>query len=1474
MLGQVVNGESEMNQSFHPLVRRWFLERFQSPTAPQSAGWESISAGKSTLIAAPTGSGKTLAAFLWSIDRLIQRALAGALDERTSVVYVSPLKALGNDIAKNLQAPLAEIYDLAGREGILLPSIRVGVRSGDTPAHERQAMVRRPPHILITTPESLYILLTAPRSREFLKTAETLIVDEIHAVAQDKRGAHLALSLERLDALTGRSLQRIGLSATQNPIEEVARLLVGSRQIRPDGAPDCVIIDVGHRREMELRIEVPDQELGPIIRQDIWSAVYDKLVDQIQAHRTTLVFVNTRRLVERVAHQLSERMGEDKVGAHHGSLSRKTRLEVEEKLRSGQYAVVVATASLELGIDIGHVDVVCHIGSPRNLAVLLQRVGRSGHWLGAVPKGILYPLTRDDLLQSVAAIRAVRQGELDKLAIVDKPLDILAQQIVATVASLEAAAKNGKGAHKKDQEAGISEDELWQLARSAYPYRDLLREDFDQLLEMLSEGVETRRSRRSAYLHHDRIHGMLRARRGARLTAITNGGAIPDTADYRVIEFPSETFVGTVNEDFAIESLAGDIFLLGNRSWRIRRVGSGMVWVEDAQGLPPSIPFWMGEAPARTLELSTAVSDLRKAVAERLIDRGRAIEWLLAEVPMPQSAAGQIVDYVTETVQMLGTVPSQDKIIAERFFDEAGGMQLILHSPWGGRINRAWGLALRKRFCVSFDRELQAAATDDGLCISLVEQHSFPLADVFSMLRPGNLEYNLTQAALASPMFDNRWRWNATRALAIKRHNGGRKVPVALQRMRAEDLLAAVFPEQVMCQDNRSGPVELPDHPLVKETIGDCLHEAMDVDGLGEILARIESGAIETVASDTPAPSPMAHEILNANPYAFLDDAPLEERRARAVSLRRVDPRLAQEFGRLDAAAIDEVRRQAWPEARNADELHDLLLGVCLLPEDLRPEWRPLAESLIESGRAAVAAWPEQNNRKRAYVAAERADLIRLAIAAVSLSPAVELPLGFNEKVGSAEEAYKKIVQGWLEVSGPITASGLAARLGLPRERIEAALIALESTGVVLRGEFTGEGRAAGEMEWCDRVLLARIHRLTLGRMRKEIEPVSAADFIRFLSAWQHAAPDAKLHGRDGILRVVEQLQGLELPAPAWEQQILPARIDAYDPADLEHLCLAGVVAWGRLKSGTANQEDAPQQVPAARRTKRILAPARNAPISFLVREDLEAFLEASPTPFEQISTLSAMALEVAHYLERHGASFLNDIARATGLLKVKVEEALWQLVAHGLATGDGIAGLRVLLTPEHKRVDRRRSLHVISGGKSPERSMPVGRWSLWRHGFADASTGSETIVERRARQLLQRYGIVFRELLARETIMPPWRSLLNIYRRLEARGEIRGGRFVGGFVGEQFALPEAVDTLREIRRNDANEEILLVSAADPLNLLGIILPGARVSPYSSQMVAYRDGLPIAVGLLGEILSRLQQAGETSVVGVTPERHA
>ncbi|MEX0805760.1 MAG: DEAD/DEAH box helicase [Candidatus Binatia bacterium] len=1450
-----------MDAPFHPIILRWFSERFASPTLPQREGWAAITRGRSTLIAAPTGSGKTLAAFMWSIDRLFKRAIGGRLKDETSVVYVSPLKALGNDIAKNLQQPLAGIFRLAYSEGIMLPEIRTAVRSGDTPAHERQSMVRRPPHILITTPESLYILLTAPSSREFLKNADTVIVDEIHAIAGDKRGAHLALSLERLNALVERPLQRIGLSATQKPIEEVARLLAGTRQISKDGAAQCSIIDAGHKRDLDLRIEVPDEELGPIIRQDIWSAVYDKIVEQIQAHRTTLVFVNTRRLVERVAHQLTERLGEDKVGAHHGSLSRKTRFEVEEKLKSGQLAVVVATASLELGIDIGHVDVVCHIGAPRTLAVLLQRVGRSGHWLGAIPKGIFYPLTRDDLMQCAAAIRAVRQGELDQLTLIDKPLDILAQQMVATVASMTPVVKAGVPAGQSESDGGISEEALWRMMRGAYPYRNLTRAEYEQLLHMLSEGVETRRSRRSAYIHRDRIHGMLRARRGARLTAITNGGAIPDTADYDVVEFPSETMVGKVNEDFAIESLSGDIFLLGNRSWRIRRVGSGKVWVEDAQGLPPSIPFWLGESPGRTLELSKAVSDLRRDVADRLPVKADAQRWLVDELIIPEAAAEQIAAYVAETQSVLGTVPGQQCIIAERFFDEAGGMQLVIHSPWGARINRAWGLALRKRFCVNFDRELQAAATDDGIVISLVEQHSFPLSDVFQMLRPAMIEPNLTQAALASPMFTNRWRWNASRALAVMRYSGGKKVPVALQRMRAEDLLAAVFPEQVICGDNRTGPVELPDHPLVNETMRDCLHEAMDLDGVKNIIAAIESGAINTLAVDTPAPSPMAHEILNANPYAFLDDAPLEERRARAVSLRRIDPRLEREFGQLDQSAIDEVCRLAWPEVRNADELHDFLLGVGILPMAERGDWRPIAEELIKNRRAAEAAWRPDNSETplRAYVAAERCDWVKTCLPDVTFTPPVELPLGLEEHAVAEEEALRKIIQGWMEAIGPTTVTKLSHRLGLQAGKVEVALLALEGIGMVLRGQFTPGSSSAGETEWCDRVLLARIHRLTLGRMRKEIEPVSPAEFMNFLLSWQHIAPNRQLDGRDGVLRVVQQLQGLELPAPAWEQSVLPARVRNYAPADLEHLCLAGVIAWGRLRSDHGPVHDGDDQIPARRRGKRLLAPARNAPIAFLLRDELDYFVDGRPVRWDDVGTLSGSARDVARYLEQRGACFLTDIVRGAGLLKIKVEEALWQLVAHGLATGDGIAGLRVLLMPEHKRQGRRHSLRVISGGRGAARMMPVGRWSLWRDQTGRSALSSEQIVERKARQLLERYGVVFRDLLRRETNLPPWRSILGIYRRLEVRGEIRGGRFVNGFIGEQFALPVAIEKIRAERRVDEKQSPITVSAADPLNLVGILTPGARVSPYSNQVIAYQNGVPVQIGPLGAVLSSLQR---------------
>ena len=1180
---------------FHPLVRDWFRDRFGKPTPPQAAGWGEIARGRDTLIAAPTGSGKTLAAFLWSINQLI--APAETVQDHTQVVYISPLKALGNDIQKNLQEPLAEITRAGRLQGLPLREIRTAVRSGDTPPAERQRMISRPPHILITTPESLYILLTAERSRQMLKRAHTVIVDEIHAVAGDKRGAHLALSLERLDALAGRPLQRIGLSATQKPMEDIACLLVGTRRLRRDGTPNCAIVDVGHKRELDLSIEVPDQELGPITSHALWAEVYDRIVQQIQTHRTTLVFVHTRRLVERVAHQLTDRLGEGKVLAHHGSLSRKTRLEAEQKLKGAEVPVVVATASLELGIDIGHVELVCHIGAPRSIATLLQRVGRSGHWLGAVPKGILYPLTRDDLLQCAAAVYAVRRGDLDRIGLVRQPLDVLAQQMVATVASLTPAPKPGETLPllpESKPPPGIAEEDLWELVRGAYPFRDLSRREYEQVLHMLCEGVAPARGRRGAHIHRDRVNRMLRARRGARLVSITNGGAIPDTADYDVVESPTETFVGKVNEDFAIESLAGDIFLLGNTSWRIQRVASGKVWVVDAQGAPPTIPFWLGESPGRTLELSRAVSDVRENVARRAAEGDAPDGWLQREAGVGPAGAEQIVAYVNETLAVLGCVPTVDRVVAERFFDESGGMQLVLHTPFGGRINRAWGLALRKRFCVNFDFELQAAATDDGIVISLTDRHSFPLDTVFSYLHPATVEQDLTQASLAAPMFTNRWRWNAARALAVERFSRGKKVPMQIQRMRAEDLLGAVFPDQVMCQDNRAGPVSLPDHPLTRETMDNCLREAMDVDGFKETLIRLGRGEIATVAVETPAPSPMAHEILNANPYAFLDDAPLEERRARAVALRRTAPDLAQGIGALSPEALAEVKSQAWPDIRDADELHDLLLTVILLPVREATPWQQYAQELMAARRATVAE-TVLGDSDPFYVAAERLAEARAVLGDFRMAPAVADPGTANgtaapdtedtvtgrdaEDATAApvgDDALRRVLQGWMEIAGPVTAAGLAARLGLSVEWVERGLAALEVSGVVLQGRFSPGTAPDAPVEWCERRLLSRIHRLTLGRLRREIHPVSATDFIRFLLRWQHVQPGSQLHGRDGIHQVIRQLQGMELPAPAWEQHVLAARMAEYDPAELEHLCLAGVVTWGRLRRDTGAPEDDP----------------------------------------------------------------------------------------------------------------------------------------------------------------------------------------------------------------------------------------------------------------------------------------------------------
>ncbi|MFO0664096.1 MAG: DEAD/DEAH box helicase [Polyangiaceae bacterium] len=1381
--------------SFHPIVQGWFDEAFREPTEVQRLGWEQIGDRKNVLLAAPTGSGKTLASFLEAIDRLVRHACEGTLESRTYVIYVSPLKALSNDIERNLEGPLHAIRERATTAGVALDTIRTAVRTGDTPAKERQALLRSPPHILITTPESLYILLTAEKSRTVLAQADTVIVDEIHAVAGDKRGAHLALTLERLDLLAGRKLQRIGLSATQKPIEEVANLLVG------DGAP-CAVIDQGHKRALDLRVEVPDQNLGHVATNEMKEEIYDRITDLVKTHRTTLVFVNTRRFVERVSQGLGERLGRDRVAAHHGSLSRQARFAAEQALKAGEISVMVATASLELGIDIGHVDLVVHLGSARSIASLLQRVGRSGHTRHGVPKGVLFPLTRDDLIQSVAAVRSVFRGALDRLSIPSAPLDILAQQMVATVASQE-----------------ISVEALWQSVRRAYSFRALPRETFDEVLDMLSEGIATNRGRKSAYIHHDKVHGVLRPRRSARLAAITSGGAIPDMADYDVVLDPGGTTVGKVHEDFAIESMAGDVFLLGNRSWKIRRVETGRVRVEDATGLAPTIPFWIGEAPARTAELSSAVAELREDVERRLDDPENVISFVMEEGHASRAAAEQIHAYVEESVRVLGTVPTQRRIIAERFFDEAGGMQLVLHTPFGGRINRALGFALRKRFCVSFDFELQAAATDDGVVLSLGEHHSFALDGVFAMLRPSRVREDLVQAVLRSPMFGNRWRWNATRSLSLLRSSGGKRVPIHLQRMRADDLMAAVFPGQTACQDNHGGgPIEVPDHPLVRETVDDCLNEAMDLAGFVEILERIERGEVETIAVETPVPSPLSHEILNANPYAFLDDAPLEERRARAVSLRRVDPDSSQGIGALDPRAIAEVRAQAWPDVRNADEVHDALLSLRLYPvrEGREGPWHVLLSELQQDGRVLL----REAFGNTYFVATERCE------------DALD------------DEGLVHVIRGWMDVVGPVTAKSLAERLGLPVLVVEVALARLELGGGVMRGTYT---RAAhGEVEWCERGLLARIHRLTLNALRREIEAVSQTDFMRYLFRYQHLAKGTQLHGTAGVLEVIEQLSGIEVPGTAWETSLLPSRVRDYTPLDLDHLCLSGEVAWARLSTADGG-------LGADGAKKRKLVPTRSAPLAFFPRAEMHALLGAAARP--ETSVLSPTAERVRAHLQKVGASFTADLVARLELTTAIVEEALWELVTKGLVTGDGVGGLRALIAPERKRAGGPR-LRLLGESR---RSSVAGRWSLLAPDVSEVSGSSaDDVAERTAKRLLRRYGVVFRELCARERHAVPWRALLVVFRRLEARGELRGGHFVSGFVGEQFALPDSVAALRAVRRARKEGEVVTISAADPLNLVGIVVPGSRVAITSTDVLAFRDGELLCAGSLGHVRSKVE----------------
>ena len=1412
--------------SFHPAVSGWFQKHFDAPTSVQNESWPAIQSRLHTLLAAPTGSGKTLAAFLASIDALLKEGLERGLPNETRVLYISPLKALSNDIQKNLQLPLAGIRDELLESGLPDVDIKAWVRTGDTPQWERQKAVREPPHILVTTPESAYILLTSDSGRNMLRTVETVIVDEIHALAGSKRGSHLSLSLERLDALVEKPLTRVGCSATQKPIETMADFLVGDRAV------DRQIVDTGHVRDRDLALELTGSPVEAIMANEVWSEVYDRLAQLVAEHKTTLIFVNTRRLAERAAKNLAERIGEENVTAHHGSLAKEHRLKAEQRLKAGELKCLVATASLELGIDIGDIDLVCQLGTPRSIAAFLQRVGRSGHGVGLVPKGRLFPLSRDDLLECTALLGAANRGELDQIVMPHQPLDVLSQQIVAEVSG-------------KDE---WEEEGLYQQLKKAWPYRDLTKDKFNSVVQMLANGFSTRRGRRGAYLHYDAVNHRIRARKGAKLTAVTNGGAIPDQFDYDVILSPEGFKVGTLNEDFAFESLPGDIFQLGNTSYQILKVVQGKVHVEDAKGKPPTIPFWFGEAPGRTDELSDAVSKLRGEVDQHL-EKGMdsTIRWIMDDYGIPLSGAEQLIHYLAAAKGALGLLPTKERVVFERFFDETGDMHLVVHSPYGSRVNRAWGLALRKRFCRRFNFELQAAALEDSIILSLSSSHSFPITEPAGYLNSKTVKDILIQALLDAPMFPTHWRWVASIALAIKRNHNGKKSPAYFQRNDAEDLVAAVFPDQIACAENITGKREVPDHPLVNQSIDDCLHEVMDIDGLISVLEAIESNTIEVIGRDLTSPSPLAQEILGAKPYAFLDDTPAEERRALAVQSRRyIDPAQAQELGKLDMAAIERVQEQAWPEPRTPDELHDALVtlgflteaegvrGKLTLAEDVSFGWTHLFEQLCAQNRATCVAAADG----RFWVAAERLKEFTVIHPDLELTPTI--PVLESSASNSKEEAIREITRSRLEGLGPTTATAMSDVLKVSVEDIDFALLALEQEGFVIRGQFTQVATSSGLEEWCERRLLARIHRYTIKRLRNEIEPVAPAQYMQFLFHW-HGLSD-RAEGSDALAQVLEQLEGFSSPAGAWDTELLPARVYQYTNDMLDTLCTSGKTTWLRLG------------VKPSSSSKRS-SPIRQSPITLMDRQAVPFWRSATPMLDKSDLVLSTQASKVMDVLLESGASFFVDLVQRSRLLRTQVEDALGELVSWGLVTSDSFAGIRALVTPSSKRPSygRRRGRKMVSSGFDR-----AGRWALlgdeWQVETQDA-------VEHIAWTLLKRYGVVFRKVLEREQNLPPWRDLLRVYWRMEARGEIRGGRFVDGFSGEQFALPDAVAELRDIRRQGHDDNLHLISAADPLNLVGNIVPGEKVPATLNNRIVFKNGKPVAVQT-GEVTTNLIDPGK------------
>ena len=1408
--------------NFHPAVEAWFKQSFPKPTQTQLDAWQAIASEGHALVSAPTGSGKTLAAFMVAIDGLVRQAEQGMLPSQTSVIYISPLKSLSNDIQRNLQVPLRGIEEklkvLNQHEDFVLPQITAAVRTGDTTSGERAKMIKAPPHILVTTPESLYILLTSKSGRQMLSTAETLIIDEIHTMVGSKRGAHLSISIERLEYLCEKPLLRIGLTATQRPIELAAKFLVGNRE-----NVSCQIIDSGHQRDRDIRICVPGTPLAAVMSAEAWEEIHSILEDLINRHTTTLIFVNTRRLAERVAKALGQRIGDDAVTSHHGSLAKEHRLMAEQQLKSGALKAIVATASLELGIDIGDVDLVCQIGSPRAVSNLLQRVGRSGHSLGHTPKGRLFPTSRDDLVECTGLIDCINQDELDHLSMYPKPLDVLAQQVVAEISAGER-----------------SLDDLFQMLVRAAPFETLDYREFHEVIRMLSEGFAGRRGRYSAYLHLDAVNGQVRPRKSAALTAITNGGTIPDLFDYDVVLHPENLVIGSLNEDFSFESMAGDIFQLGNTSYRIERVESGKVHVRDARGQPPTIPFWFGEAPGRTDVVSHSVCRVRTRISDLLTsDLSDAIRHVEQQYALADSVSSQLVDYLATSKSVLGALPDDNTVIFERFFDEAGDQHLVIHSSFGIRINRAWGLALRKRFCRKFNFELQAAALEDAIILSLGPTHSFPIDEPVRYVSSENIADVLGQAILDTPFFATRWRWNASIALAVKRFSGGSKTPPQFQRSNAEDLASLVFPGHLACAENISGKREIPDHPLIRQTMYDCLHDLMDMPGLKKVLERLEGGTLNLVCKDLAAPSPLAEEILSARNYAFLDDTPAEERRTRLVRSQVLNtPEDAVALGNLDENVIREIREEIWPHAENMDECHDalLVLGGIMSKEAESCFWTELLNSLVKAGRACQV----MTSSSQVWVAAERLAYWELVHPDLRKFTPVE-SVGEMEKI-DRDQAMVELLKLRMQGIGPTNELELAEFLGVPDTDITRSLVSLEQSGFAMRGIFDQSGQQPQDLQqWCERGLLWRIRQRSIKSRRKRVSPVSISTFMKFLFEWQGLSNEARrLRAEpEGLMEVLAQLEGVELPAVVWEEAIIPDRLGNYSSQTLDMLCSTGRIVWTRLN------------VPGHCRLR---SSNRLSPVAFVPRSALGHWFAHSRSDSCDMDGLSWPARRLMELLKNGGAQFFEDLVNQGGWVASEVRNGLSELVGSGLAVNDNFEGMRSLYGKSLSK-GRKRSRWSVN-----PRDDGAGRWSLLnrpdrQNQLLDPDTSRSGTrwdsVEYIAKCLLRRYGVIFRRLLDQESSCPPWRDMLYCLRRMEAKGEVQGGRFVNGFAGEQFALSEAAGLLKRCGSSQV-ERVHSINTCDPLNLTGIIIPVDRVPMNRKARLLFLDGRPVARHVNGE----------------------